>query len=49
VEAALERIKAKIKVYGINNVELINGVAENIPLPDNSVDLIISNNGFEQC
>ena len=45
-EAALERIKAKIKVYGINNVELINGVAENIPLPDNSVDLIISNNGL---
>jgi ubiquinone/menaquinone biosynthesis C-methylase UbiE len=45
-EAALERIKTKIKVYGINNVELINGVAENIPLPDNSVDLIISNNGL---
>lgn len=45
-EAALERIKAKIKVYGINNVELINGIAENIPLPDNSVDLIISNNGL---
>jgi ubiquinone/menaquinone biosynthesis C-methylase UbiE len=45
-EAALVRIKTKIKVYGIDNVELINGVAENIPLPDNSVDLIISNNGL---
>jgi arsenite methyltransferase len=45
-EAAVERIKTKIKIYGINNVEIIAGVAENIPLPDNSVDLIISNNGL---
>ena len=45
-EAAIERIKTKIKIYGINNVEIINGVAEKIPLPDNSVDLIFSNNGL---
>ena len=45
-EAAIERIKMKIKIYGINNVEIITGVAENIPLPDNSVDLIFSNNGL---
>ncbi|RQW90753.1 MAG: class I SAM-dependent methyltransferase, partial [Geobacter sp.] len=45
-EAAVERIKTKIKIYEINNVEIITGVAENIPLPDNSVDLIFSNNGL---
>ena len=45
-EAAVERIKTKIRVYGITNVETISGVAENIPLPDNSVDLIFSNNGL---
>ena len=45
-EAAVERIKTKTKIYGINNVEIITGVAENIPLPDHSVDLIFSNNGL---
>ena len=45
-EAAVERIKTKIKIYNITNVEIITGVAENIPIPDNSIDLIISNNGL---
>ena len=45
-EAAVERIKTKVRVYGITNVEIISGVAEKIPLPDNSVDLIFSNNGL---
>ncbi|MBP1683145.1 MAG: class SAM-dependent methyltransferase, partial [Ignavibacteriaceae bacterium] len=45
-ETAIERIKTKIKVCGINNVEVITGVAEKIPLADNSVDLIFSNNGL---
>jgi len=45
-EAAVDRIKTKIKIYGIQNVEVITGVAEKIPLPDNSIDLIISNNGL---
>ena len=45
-EAAVERIKTKIRVYGITNVETISGVAEKIPLLDNSVDLIFSNNGL---
>ena len=45
-EAAVERIKSKIRIYGITNVEIITGVAEKIPLPDNSVDLIFSNNGL---
>lgn len=45
-EIATERAKEKIKVYGINNVEIIMGVAENIPIPNNSVNLIFSNNGL---
>jgi ubiquinone/menaquinone biosynthesis C-methylase UbiE len=45
-EAAVERKKTKIRIYGITNVEIITGVAETIPLPDNSVDLIFSNNGL---
>ena len=45
-ETAVERIKTKIKVHGITNVEMFTGAAENIPLPDNSVDLIFSNNGL---
>jgi len=45
-EAAVERIKIKTRIYGITNVEIITGVAEKIPLPDNSIDLIFSNNGL---
>jgi ubiquinone/menaquinone biosynthesis C-methylase UbiE len=45
-EAAVERIKTKIRIYGMTNVEIITGVAEKIPLPDNSVDQIFSNNGL---
>lgn len=45
-EAAVERTKSKMKISEITNVELITGVAEKISLPDNSVDLIFSNNGL---
>jgi ubiquinone/menaquinone biosynthesis C-methylase UbiE len=45
-EAAVARVKSKIEIYGIKNVELFTGFAENIPLPDKSIDLIISNNGI---
>ena len=45
-EATIERIKTKIRVCGINNIEPITGIAEKIPLPDNSVELIFSNNGL---
>lgn len=45
-ETAIKRIKEKINLYRISNVEIICGVAENTPLPDNSTDLIISNNGL---
>ena len=45
-DAAIRRTEKKIEFYGIKNVEIINGVAENIPLHDNSVELITSNNGL---
>jgi len=40
------RINQKIKFYGLKNVKLIKGAAENIPLKNNSIDLIVSNNGI---
>jgi len=45
-EAAIRRTEKKIEFYGIKNIKIINGVAENIPLPDKSVELITSNNGL---
>ncbi len=45
-KAAINRTRKKIAAYGINNVELIEGPAESIPLPDQSIDLIVSNNGI---
>ena len=40
------RTEEKLKHYGITNVKIIRGVAEEIPLKDGSVDLIVSNNGI---
>jgi ubiquinone/menaquinone biosynthesis C-methylase UbiE len=40
------RVRKKIEYYGISNIRLIEGAAENIPLNDNSIDLITSNNGI---
>ena len=45
-KAGQERTRKKIDLYKIVNVELIDGVAESIPLPDQSLDLIVSNNGI---
>ena len=45
-KAAAERVKKKIDYYGITNVRLMEGSAESIPLEDNSIDLITSNNGI---
>lgn len=43
---AIGRTRKKLDYYNINNVSLIEGVAEEIPLADNSIDLITSNNGL---
>lgn len=45
-QVALDRVRLKMKVYQIDNIELIKGVAEDIPMPDNFFDLIVSNNGL---
>jgi ubiquinone/menaquinone biosynthesis C-methylase UbiE len=39
------KVRKKIEYYGISNIRLIEGIAEDIPLNDNSIDLITSNNG----
>jgi ubiquinone/menaquinone biosynthesis C-methylase UbiE len=41
-----ERVHKKIDYYGIKNIKIIEGVAESIPLDNNSIDLITSNNGI---
>jgi ubiquinone/menaquinone biosynthesis C-methylase UbiE len=43
---AIERAKKKIDYYRITNIKIFEGVAESIPLRDNSVNLIVSNNGI---
>lgn len=45
-KAAIKRVNKKIKFYEIKNIKIIEGKAENIPLGNNSVDLIVSNNGL---
>ena len=40
------RANKKIEYYRITNIKIFEGVAESIPLKDNSVDLIVSNNGI---
>lgn len=45
-DSAVNRAERKIAQFGIENVEIIRGVAENIPLSNNSIDLILSNNGL---
>lgn len=43
---AIDRARQKIAAYGITNIRMIQGVAEEIPLEDGSVDLVVSNNGL---
>ena len=43
---AIARARKKIEYYRISNIKIFEGVAESIPLKDNSVDLIVSNNGI---
>ncbi len=44
--AAMERTRLKLKMYNIHNVNLVDGVAENLPFQDGFFDLIVSNNGL---
>lgn len=45
-EKAIERVKLKIKQYGLTNVEIIKGAAEKLPFENDFFDLIVSNNGI---
>jgi arsenite methyltransferase len=45
-EEAIVRVNKKIEHYRIGNIKIMQGVAESIPLNDNSIDLITSNNGI---
>ncbi len=42
-EEMIRRARANVAAAGLTNVEVIQGVIEEIPLPDASVDVIISN------
>jgi ubiquinone/menaquinone biosynthesis C-methylase UbiE len=44
--SAIIRANKKINYYRIPNIKIFEGVAESIPLGDDSVDLIVSNNGI---
>lgn len=41
--AMIERARATAKAMGLNNVQILEGPMEAIPLPDASVDVVISN------
>ena len=43
---AIVKARKKIEYYRITNIKIFEGVAESIPLMNNSVDLIVSNNGI---
>ena len=45
-ERAIERVNLKKKVMNIENVEIILGVAENLPFRKDFFDLLVSNNGL---
>ncbi len=45
-QRALERVRLKMKVYDIKNVEAVHGYAENMPFENDFFDLIVSNNGI---
>ena len=43
---ALERVRLKMKVYEIKNIEIVEGYAEKMPFENGFFDLIVSNNGI---
>ncbi len=45
-KAALDRVRQKIRIYDLLNVEAIEGYSERMPFDDNYFDLIVSNNGI---
>lgn len=44
--AANDRVRRKLDRYGVTNVEIVEGVAEELPFPDGFFSLVVSNNGI---
>ena len=42
---ANERTRMKLRTWGIDNVEIVEGVVEEMPFDDGFFDLVVSNNG----
>lgn len=45
-KTALERLNRKLEIYEVNNIELYNICAEDLPFGEDTFDIIISNNGL---
>ncbi|MBN1534017.1 MAG: methyltransferase domain-containing protein [Spirochaetes bacterium] len=45
-DAALERVRLKLRLYGIANASVSKGLAENLPFENDRFDLVVSNNGL---
>jgi arsenite methyltransferase len=45
----VEKARCNADLLGLHNVEFVNAGIEKVPLPDNSVDLVISNGVFNLC
>jgi len=48
-EAMIEKARGNAELLGLNNVEFVNAGIETLPLPDDSVDVAISNGVFNLC
>lgn len=48
-EEAKKRFCYKQNVYGLSNINFHIGVGEDMPFEDNSFDMVISNNGLNNC
>ncbi len=48
-KAATKKLIFKAKTMGVNNIKIINGIAEELPFENNYFDLIVSNNGINNC
>ena len=45
----VEKARRNALLLGLNNVEFVNAGIEKVPLPDGSVDVVISNGVFNLC
>ncbi len=45
-KAGIDRIRQKIRIYELSNVDVVDGRAEEMPFEDGYFDLMVSNNGM---